>query len=154
MIRQRHAEAQPRKACCHSVGANPHKQLMVGILRRRARRRTSRAPSSSATAALSIADAPTPMTTTRFPCRVAKSKSSEECDQRLRGRSRTKDGIVGAPSPSRPLARTTRRVRMEGCSPPTISSSRRLSSGRTRHLDTVLHRELQHVAVPAQVFHP
>ena len=65
---------------------------------------------SSAVAALSIAEAPAPITPMRFPRSAAKSTASAECAQSRFGSARTTSGTKGPPSPSRPPASTRRRA--------------------------------------------
>ena len=108
---------------------------------------------SSASPALSIAEAPPPIMSTRLPRSDAKSMSSDVCAQKRRGTSRMKSGMRSDPSPSRPVAITTLRARMRV--PPASSSASRPSSGAMRNTSMPFSTgSASTLAVPAQVVHP
>ena len=80
---------------------------------RRANNRTSAAPCSKATAALSKADAPAPRTAIRLPRSPLKSMLSDEWAYRLSGSaSLTKSGMIPPPAAQNPVARTILRARI------------------------------------------
>ena len=114
----------------HALAADAGELVDRGMSGRRMKRSTPAAPASSATAALSIAEAPAPTTPTRFPASAAKSISSAECAQVPPVDAGDEIGTKGPPSASLPVARTNRRARTDvgvgtAALSSTMSSSRR-----------------------------
>ena len=131
----------------------PVSLLMRGRSLRRISNRSSAQPCSSASAALSMAEALPPMTITRLLRSAAKSMSSAVCAQKWRGTGWMKSGMRGWPRPSRPVAITVLRARM--VVPSARSSASRLSKGRMHRTSTlILDWQREYPTIPAQIVHP